>query len=68
MRIKIPIIEGIFCVFIYLGFYALHIFIENYVWRKWKKEFCIIYEFISPFLYLVSAFILSILISEYFNF
>ncbi len=65
---KIPIIGGIFCVFIYWGFYALHIFIENYVWKKWRKEFSIIYLFISHFLYLVAAYILSALISEYFNF
>ena len=64
---KIPKIEDIFCVFILLGFCTLHIFLENYLWRKWRKKFSIIYEFISPFLYLIASFILSVLISEYFN-
>lgn len=65
---KISFTFGLLFLFIYLGFQLLHIFLENYIWRKWKKHFSIIYQFISSFLYVIATFILSILISEILNF
>lgn len=54
---KIPFLLGLLFLFIYLGFQVLHIFIENYVWRKEKFP---IYESIFQILYLVTAFFLSV--------
>ena len=66
MKINRLIVFSMF-VFIIVGFSVLHIFLEYYIWRKWRKNIPIIYEFISLFLYTITAFILVMLIYGYFK-
>ncbi len=56
MRIPIPIPLGLLFLFIYWGFQLLHIFFENYVWKKATPP---IYELIFQILCVIVTFILS---------
>lgn len=60
---RMSLASGLLFILFNCGFNALHILLE----RKWRKSFSIIYQWISTFLYIILAFILCFLISDYFG-